>query len=344
MSEKIISIMDVAKLARVSPATVSNTLTGRKPVSEKLAKRVREAARTLDYRVDPLASQLRTGEARIIAVVVPDLDNPFFTSVVSSIEQCLVAENYEVIVASAQGRVETETSRLKAILAWRPAGVIVLPCTDEFPGRELLENAGTPYVVADRGGDSLPADTVSIDNIAAGAAAVRHLVELGHTNILIAATLLELANIRQRCAGARDAMRQYGLPDPAVVELGLTSDEACKRLTAWFRDSATPTAVVALTNFTTLGVLTTIAEQGWRVAEQISLIGFDDYAWMSARTTPITAIRQPVREMGRAIWDLLSARIRGDLAPPKHVELPCELIIRASTRDVRHPAAPMNGP
>ena len=144
MIEKTHSINDVAKLAGVSPATVSNVLTGRKPVSAKLAKKVEAAVKALDYRADPLASMLRSGEAKIVAVVVPDLDNPFFTSVVSAVEQCLGQEDYEVIVASSHGEELVERSRLKAILAWRPAGLIVIPCSDEFPGRELIDSSGDP--------------------------------------------------------------------------------------------------------------------------------------------------------------------------------------------------------
>ena len=89
MAEKSSSINDVAKLAGVSPATVSNVLTGRKPVSPKLAKKVEAAVKALDYQADPLASMLRSGDAKIVAVLVPDLDNPFFTSIVSAVEQWL---------------------------------------------------------------------------------------------------------------------------------------------------------------------------------------------------------------------------------------------------------------
>ena len=106
MMEKARSINDVARMAGVSPATVSNVLTGRKRVSAKLVKKVEAAVKALDYRTDPRASMLRSGEAKIIAVVVPDLDNPFFTSVVSAVEQCLGPEAYEVIVASSHGEEE----------------------------------------------------------------------------------------------------------------------------------------------------------------------------------------------------------------------------------------------
>jgi LacI family transcriptional regulator len=340
MIGKTNSINDVARMAGVSPATVSNVLTGRKRVSAKLVKKVETAVKALDYRADPRASMLRSGEARIIAVVVPDLDNPFFTSVVSAVEQCLGREAYEVIVASSRGEEEVEKSRLKAILAWRPAGLIVIPCSDAFPGRDLIESSKTPYVIADRVTGNLTTDTVSVDNEEAGAIGARHLIHLGHKDLLIAASSLSLANIRQRCSGAAEAMRSRGLPEPAIVELGFSIDEASARLSKWFDENPPPTAVQALTNFTTLGVLTTLAERGLRMPHDVSLIGFDDYAWMRARATPLTAIFQPVRDMGRALWDTLSARIAGDLSPAKHVLLPCEIRIRASTGPVpdAHPA------
>jgi LacI family transcriptional regulator len=331
MIEKTNSINDVARMAGVSPATVSNVLTGRKPVSAKLVRKVEAAVKALDYRTDPRASMLRSGEAKIIAVLVPDLDNPFFTSVVSAVEQCLGQESYEVIVASSHGEESVERSRLKAILAWRPAGLIVIPCSDEFPGRELIESSKTPHVIADRVTGNMSADTVSVDNAGAGAIGARHLIDLGHKRILVAASSLSLANIRQRCGGAGEVLQAHGLPTAGVVELGFSIDAASAKLSKWFDENPRPTAIVALTNFTTLSVLTTLAERGLTMPRDISLIGFDDYTWMRARATPLTAIFQPVSEMGRALWETLSGRIKGDLSPAKHVLLPCELRVRAST-------------
>jgi LacI family transcriptional regulator len=331
MVDKTSSINDVAKLAGVSPATVSNVLTGRKPVSPKLAKKVEAAVKALDYRADPLASMLRSGDAKIVAILVPDLDNPFFTSIVSAVEQCLGKDSYEVIVASSHDNEAIERSKLKAILAWRPAGLIVIPCSDEFASREPIEISKTPYVIADRVTGNLNADTVSLDNEEAGRLAARHLIDLGHRNVLIAATSLGLANIRQRCSGASEAFRSRGLSDPMIVELGFDIQTVSQKLADWFERNAPPTAILALTNFTTLTVLATLAERGLRMPRDISLIGFDDYTWMRARVTPLTAIAQPVREMGRALWDRLSARIKGDDSPAKHILLPCELKLRDST-------------
>ncbi len=331
MSEGAASIRDVARMAGVSLATVSNVLTGRKKVSAELAARVKAAVEALNYRADPLASLLRSGDPRMVAVLVPDLDNPFFTAIVSAVERCAGKDNYEVIVASSCGEDSMERAKLKAILAWRPAGLIVIPSSDAFAGRDLLEASGTPYVMADRVAGAADADTVSIDNEETGAAGARHLMELGHRHILVAASSLRLENIRQRCAGAASALRAEGLDEPVVIELGLSTETGCRLLSEWFARSPAPTAVLALTNFTTLTVLMAAAERGLHIPEDLSLIGFDDYAWMRARNTPLTAIAQPVGEIARAAWEGLNRRIKGDRSPAAHVRLPCELHARAST-------------
>lgn len=330
MSGKPVSIRDVAARAGVSPGTVSNVLSGRKPVNDALAERVRKAADELGYQADRAASQLRSGRARIIAVLVPDLHNPFFTSIVAAVEHRLRDQGYEIIVASSNDDEDVERSRLAAILAWRPAGLVVIPSSDDFPARTLIERAKVPYVISDRLTTAPTADTVSVDNEEAGAIGARHLVDLGHRRILIAASSMGIANMRQRCRGAVGVLQEQGLATE-VVETGMSFETASERLSYWLNTHEVPTAILALTNFTTLGVLSAVTERRIAIPEDISVIGFDDYEWMRARVTPLTAISQPVEELGDAIWERLSARIAGDLSPATEVRLGCELRVRAST-------------
>jgi len=332
--QKPASIRDVAERAGVSPGTVSNVLNGSRPVNAALAERVREAAAALGYQADRAAALLRTGKARIIAVLVPDLDNPFFTSLVSAIEACLRDQGYEIIVASSNGSDATERSRLAAILAWRPAGLVVVPCSDAFGARALIEPARVPYVIADRITQDPSADTVSVDNVDAGAIGMRHLIDLGHRAILVAASELRLANMRARCAGAAAIRTEQGLAPATILEAGGDFDQAAARIGDWLDANPRPTAILALTNFTTLGALMALAERGLAIPQSISLIGFDDYAWMRARATPLSAISQPVDEIGAKIWERLRARIEGDDGSPVHVALRCALQLRASTAPV----------
>ena len=145
-----VSIKDVAQKAGVSAGTVSNVFSGRRTVRPELAARVRQAAEELGYLPDRAASQLRAGKAQVVAALVPDLNNPFFTGLLAAIEACLREEGFDLIVASANGAPAVERTRLSALLAWRPAGLVVVPCTDDFAGREVIARTAVPFVVVDR--------------------------------------------------------------------------------------------------------------------------------------------------------------------------------------------------
>lgn len=331
MDEPIASIKDVAKRAAVSPGTVSNVFSGNRPVKPELAARVRKAADELGYQPDRAASQLRAGKARVVAVLVPDLNNPFFTALIASIETCIRDEGYDIIVASSNGNAENEAARLATLLAWRPAGLVVVPCDDVFAGRDLIRRARVPFVVADRVPLQFEGDAVTVDNADAGDKAARHLIGLGHRDVVVAASTLTLQNIRERCAGIEEVFRSHGLLAPSLIEVGLTFEIAAERLSTFMSQDRRPSAFLALTNFGTLGVLATLQQWGLSVPNDVSVLGFDDYSWMRAVAPPLTAIRQPVEAMGHEVWTRLRTRIAGDKEPERRVKLLCELMIRGST-------------
>lgn len=328
------TIRDVARLAGVSPATVSNVLGQRKSVDPVLAERVRRAAAELGYRVHRAASQLRSGRAKVVAALVPSLENPFFTSLIAALERCAGADGYEIIVGSAGEQSEIEESRLAALLSWRPAGVIIVPCRDDFASRHLLTAERVPFVVVDRVADDALDDCVTIDNAAAGAAAAEHLVALGHTNILVAASTLALANIRGRCGAIAEAAGRMPGSRVEILELGSSFDIAAERMEARMQAGPLPQAAIAVSNYTTMALLASLTRFGTRVPEDISLVGFDDYAWMRAYRPPITAVRQPIEQIASEAWRWLAERIAGSDGPPRRSELKTELEIRQSTRAV----------
>ena len=179
------------------------------------------------------------------------------------------------------------------------------------------------------------ADAVTIDNFEAGEIAASHLAKMGHREVVIAASFLSFAPIRERVRGADSLLRHEFGRCANVVELGSNSERGAQIFAEWLDRHPHPTAILALTNVTTLAVLSALASRRIDVPKQISLIGFDDYAWMSARKTAVTAIRQPVDDMARTLWDRLKGRIGGDDAPPRRIELKTSLQIRDSVRDLR---------
>lgn len=327
----VVSIKDVALRAGVSPGTVSNVFSGNRAVKEELIQRVRLAAADLGYQPDRAASQLRAGKAKIVAAIVPDLNNPFFTSLIAAIEASVRDEGYDIIVSSSHGNAEEEASRLSALLGWKPSGLVVIPCTDEFASREILSSSGVPFVVADRVPSAFGGDAVTVDNVDAGRIAAEHLVALGHRRFVVAASSMNLQNIRERCQGIQAVLAREGLSDPTLIEVGLDFDTAAERLGRFMAGENLPTAFIALTNFATLGILASANKNGLSVPRDISVLGFDDYSWMHAFNPPLTAIRQPVEEMGRDIWNRLRGPIASDTEQPGRGKLMCSLVVRAST-------------
>jgi len=333
MSRREASIKDVAARAGVSTATVSNVLNGTKPVSTAVARKVRKAADELGYRINRAASQLRSGKNRVVAVIVPDLSDPFFTSIITELEGLTRPGSYEIIVANSNDDTQIEQGRLDALMAWRPAAMVIIPCTDTLPPHVREERAEVPIVLADRVAETGVVDTVLIDNEDAGKIAARYLTDIGHRDVLLAPSDLNLVAIRQRCKGAESAIRRVG-GRVRCVELGSEPHKGAKTLTHWLERNDPPTAIIAMTDITTLGVLKSMAQRKIDIPNQISIVGFDDYPWMSARRTAITAVRQPIVEIAHAIWERLEARMNGDDQPPQTIVLECSLKVRDSAQPI----------
>ena len=331
-SRKRPSIKDVAERADVSTATVSHVFSGKKPVNDHLVKRVREAADDLGYAVDRVASQLRSGRARVIAVLVPDLEDLFLNRFVSCIEACAQQAGYEVIVSCSRNDPDVEISRLRALLAWRPAGIVALPCRDMFPEALMEELASTPTVAADRiRPDKAPFDTVTVDNVSSGRKTAEFLVSKGARSILIVTPTIDLFTARERVRGAEEVVAQHPGAVLSVLEIGSDPVAGAEHLGQWLASNPKPDAIVGLTNVTTLATLSALAKAGMEAPDDVLLVGFHDSLWMIARKKPVTTVAQPVDEVARAAWERLSLRMAGDRTPTQNITLPSTLLERAST-------------
>lgn len=331
-SRKRPSIKDVAERAGVSTATVSHVFSGKKPVNDSLAKRVRSAADDLGYTVDRMASQLRSGRARVIAVLVPDLEDLFLGRFVSGIEACAQEASYEVIVSCSRNDPDVEISRLRALLAWRPAGIVAIPCRNAFPKALTEELATTPTVAADRiRPDEAPFDTVTIDNVSSGRKTAEFLLAKGAKSILIVTATIDLFTARERVRGAKEVVARHPGAALAVLEIGAEPVAGAEQLSRWLASNPKPDAIVGLTNVTTLATLSALAKSGMEAPDDVLLIGFHDSLWMIARKKPVTTIAQPVDEVARCAWERLTLRMAGDTSPTQNITLSSTLVERAST-------------
>ena len=328
------SIGDVAARAGVSVATVSRALRGLPNVAPSTRNRVLAAAHELDYVADPHASRLAAGKTRTVGMVVPMFTQWFFTQVVSGAEGVLTASGYDILLYSVSGA--EAQRRFLASLPFRKRvdGLIVVDLPLSPAEQQALGAGGTPVVLV--GGTSAVFPTVRIDNVAAGMAATRHLVNLGHEHVAMISNLpddpLHFTAPLERRRGYQCVLRQLGLaprPDfdvPGNFSLAGGAEAMAQLLAA----HPAPTAVFAQSDEMAIGALRTVRHSGLRVPEDISIVGFDDHDM--AEYLGLTTIGQPVVQLGEAAAELLlRATADDDGTPPTEVVLPTKLRVRSTT-------------
>lgn len=331
------SVKDVAALAGVSLGTVSNVLNRPERVSEATRRKVEDAMAGLGFVRNESARQLRAGQSRTIAYVVLDAANPFFTDVALGVEDVAEAADLSLYLCNSHQEPAREASYLVRLEQQRVQGVLITPVdADDHLIREL-PSRGTPVVLVDR---TLPGAThcsVAVDDRLGGRLALDHLVERGHRRIAFIGGPRRIGQVRDRHEGAVASLTASGLPADALVDVwteALTVDEgrtAAARI-AGMPASARPTAAFCANDLLALGLLQGCVELGLSVPGDLAVVGYDDIEFAAAAAVPLTSVRQPRRELGRAAARLLL----DESGNPDHVheqlEFVPELVARASTR------------
>jgi LacI family transcriptional regulator len=333
------TIRDVATRAGVATATVSNVLTGRRPVAEMLRRVVLDAVAELGYERNHLAASLRLQRSRSVGIVVPDLTNPFFAELVRRIEELAARSELQILLVDSNEEPAQEKARIRALLARRIEGLILVPTEDDVSAL-LSDRRHPPTVLVDRGLELDGFDSVGADNEAAGYDGCRHLLDLGHRDIALLATADALGNVRDRIAGYRRALAEAGLADRARVVIGGPSIEGSRAaIEAVLRRRDRPSAIFATAYVGTLGAIQAIRAVELAFPEDVSLLGFDDFDWMTVLKPYVSTIRQPVADMAVHAWRCLSARTEGrEARGSTRIRLPCTLAVRESTRPVSRAA------
>lgn len=336
-----ITIREVATLAGVSQATAARALNGYGAVSPRTMEKVSLAAQQLGYKTNRVAQALRRGQTKYIGFVSGDLENPFFATVARHLTDALEEMGYTLLVSSSDERQEREIKIVETLKTHLVSGLVVAPTFGHDSSHLIkLVQSGIPLVVIDRPLSGLGVDMVTVDNTGGARTAVEHLLDLGHTRIGVLIDDLEIASSQERLEGYRAALISRGVaPDPRLEVIGQSSREggyqAAMELLS--RDNGL-TAVFSGDNLMTLGVLRASYERDLSIPEDLALVGFDDFDLTTAFRPTISAVAQPVAEIGRQAGQLLIKRLQGpDVdAPPVHVDLPTELIVRESSgRPVR---------
>jgi LacI family transcriptional regulator len=334
------SIREVARLANVSPATVSRVMNGSGTVKEEYRQRVLEAVQRVDYRPNRLARNMRRQRADLIGVVVSDIENPHFSEAVRVIENAAFTAGYRVLLCNTDETRDKQRAYLEMLADERAIGVILSPADRAGTGTGALLDRGTPVVCFDRMIDDPRADSVVCDNVEGLRRATEHLIWLGHERIAYLGGRPDVETGAERLEGYASAMRAAGLV-PFSLAGGFRregGEEATERLLA---TSPRPTALVVANNLMTIGALRSIRRNGISVPDQLALVAVDDPAWAELLDPPLTTVAQPVRTMADTAMSLALERIEGNRRTPTSVVLPLELRVR---RSCGMPAAPADRP
>ena len=326
------TMRDVAAAAGVSTATVSNVLRGLRFVGPEKRQRVLDAIAAMRYSPNRVAASLRSRRSHMIGIVVPDITTSFFSAVVRRIEELAAGSNYQVLLAESQEDTGRERERVQALIARQTDGLIMVPCIDKSPALDDVRRSGIPTIVFDRVAAEMDFDSIAVDNIEAGHEGTRHLLSLGHRNIVMLASDMGLRNIAERVQGYREALHEAGFSgQERVVVSGDKADDGERAMRSVFAKPNRPTAVFTSTHILAMGALRAIWSAGLQIPQSISLLTFDESVWMTALRPFLSVIHQPVEEIAQEAWTTMIERLAGRISPPVHLDLRCSLITREST-------------
>lgn len=339
------TIRDVANAAGVSIATVSAVLNRTATVSAKRFNLVQDAIASLGYAPHGPARSLRRGKTNAIGIIVGDIANPFFTSLIRAIERQASEGGYFVIVANSDDDTSKEISLLQLFKEQRVAGVILAPAgDDETYVATLRQLVDVPVVLVDRRLPGSPFDTVVVDNFKAAQMVTDYLVRLGHRRIGVVIGKQHLWTTEQRFEGYRQALSEAGIEPILNLETFADSraNAAYRAVQKLLVLPDRPTAIFAANNMMMLGAIEAVIDMGFRCPEDISIAGIDDLPWSSAIRPKLTTVSQPVEQLGSRALALLLDRVQLSKAvagggPPRTEILQPEFLVRDSCARLKQP-------
>lgn len=332
------TIKDVAARAGVAPSTVSRVLAGSSRISPETQERVREAMKELRYHPNAIARSLARRSTHTLGLIISRpvevaFANPFFAEVIRGIGAVLDQEGYHLLLAFTPDPKSERSICLGLLRGGRVDGVLL---TRTFVNDRLvhdLHGEGYPFVVIGRVLDDVDVNWVNNDNVAVGAMAAEHLLEQGHRRVALVGGPLELVVSVDRREGFGQALHRAGLEPRPEYEIngGFTREGGYRAMETLLALPEPPTAVVAADDAMALGAWQCCRDRGLAVPDDVAIIGVNDDPITSMLTPPLSTVRIPIFDLGAAAAKLLVEVLEKGGGVPRHMILPSELMIRASS-------------
>ena len=340
MKFEAVTIKDIAKALGISTSTVSRALRDSYEISPETKALVLECAEKLNYKPNPAALSLKERRTRSIGVIVCEIANNFFSQAIDGIESIAYDKGYNVIITQSHESFEREVANLQFLASRSVDGILVSVSTEtnDMSHFKELHDRGFPIVFFDRITDEINTHRVMLDNYKGSYEATEHLIANGYKKIAAICNSEFLSITTERLAGYREALIANGLtPNPDFVKHcffgGIEESEVEDAVNKLFTLKDKPDAILCTSDKLTIGCMRTIIRRGMRIPEDVAILGYSNTQVGEILSTPLSVVRQPAAEMGRAAVELL-LQIVESKRPIKDFEkrvLTPELIIRESS-------------
>jgi len=325
------TLIDVARLAGVSPSTVSRILNGTAKVSDDKRQAVLAAIEQMNFAPNQMAQALKKGRSMTIGIVVQDIASPFFDETLRGVDDGLKGTGYASVIVSGHWDAQEEAQRIRLLVGRKVDGIILL--AGRIGEEAILQFAAQrPIVATGRGLKDRHAHGFRLDQEHGAYLAVRHLIELGHRRIAFITGPADNVDVAERLIGYTRALREAGITlDPALLAEGdLHEAGGVAAIDTLFAAGGDFTAIFAANDLSAYGARLGLYRRGIAVPQAMSLVGFDDLPGSAYTTPPLTTVRQPLYDMGRIASGALLALINGEEVAATLP--PLELIVRETTR------------
>ena len=322
----------VARLANVSIATVSRTINKVPTVDPKMAKRVWEAIRKLDYFPNTQARALVSGRSRLLGLIISEITNPFFPELIQGFEDVAVEAGYEVLVSSTNYEPERMSLCIRRMLERKADAVAVMTFGIEEPLLDQLAARNIPLVFIDVGPDRPGISVVKVDYHRGIRQGVQHLAALGHREIAFVSGPPRLHSAQSRLVAFERSIQECGIAVQAeyLLDGNHTMEGGIAAAERLLSGRKMPTAVMCSNDMTAIGVLHRLYRAGVRVPQDVSLIGFDDIHMAEMMIPPLTSIQMSRLKIARAAVSALRAHVE-ETSPEREYRIKTDLIVREST-------------
>lgn len=333
--KRSVTIKDVAKHAGLSVGTVSMALNGSKKISDETKKIVEKSVAELGYRANPFGRFLSTNTSRSIGCLVPDLTNPFYGQLLESIQRCVEAKGYSLLIGLTNESSVTENKLINQFMDKGVDGIMMVPSTDTKRDtsiiRKLLRDK-FPISFISSNYPELPVNTVMSDLRRGSQLMAEYLIKTGQRRIVLVSGNKEFVQFEERIMGYKDALESENIEfDPSwVIESDIVTYQGGYNAVQGLYEEKRPDAIMAINDVMAMGIISQLKARDIMVPDDVSVAGYDDLSISAIQETPLSTVKQNFSLLGTEAVEMLF-RLLGGGEVEGIIKTPVELVLRKST-------------